>query len=109
MADILLIRIQPDLFGALTELLEHKGHRVQICEGAQQITSRFNSREHSPDLAIIDVTVNDRESRMCLMQIKIIRARYGPRPALLCISKVYRGPQFELELERKGARIAYVR
>jgi hypothetical protein len=50
-------------------------------------------------------------NRFCSTELKAIRdyhARCGARPALLCVPDMYRGPHFELDLEQKGARVAYV-
>jgi hypothetical protein len=55
------------------------------------------------------VTKYNRFVRDLVNEVSDIRAQHSLRPMLLCVSGNYRGPKFELELERKGARVVHVR
>jgi len=60
------------------------------------------------DLVIVDASYSEKYALDLLTEMASYRKRNGPCPAALCISRVYRGPRFELEVERKGARLLYV-
>jgi hypothetical protein len=59
-------------------------------------------------LIVLDASENDRVVHDQLAEIRRYRAQHGHRPTVLCVSRVYRGPLVELELERRGARVIYV-
>jgi len=54
------------------------------------------------DLVILDVSVQCRDAGKLLEGLKRYRDAHGPRPMTLCVSRVYRGPRFELDLEQQG-------
>jgi hypothetical protein len=59
------------------------------------------------DLAIVDVSIDDQQMRTVLEVIRRARMQQNLKPALLCISRVNRGPRFQYQIERMGARFAY--
>jgi DNA-binding response OmpR family regulator len=108
MIETLLVNFDPKLAERLASLLASQGHRISICTGFKALRQLLRK---SPgfDLAIVDVSFDTPTAGVQLAELQAYRVQHGPRPMLLCVSRVYRGPQFELELERKGARVAYVR
>jgi len=59
------------------------------------------------DLAIVDVSIDDQQMREVLEVIRRAKMQQHLKPALLCISRVNRGPHFQYQIERMGARFAY--
>jgi len=109
MAKILLANFDEEAGVRLTAFLRSEHHEVCLAlenESFPQMLGRCGSVS---DLLVLDVSRHERYARDLLAQISAHRVQYGPRPMLLCISRAYRGAQFELDLERKGARVVYVR
>lgn len=106
---LLLVRFDNASEGRLTELLRQRGYRVSAYSREESLLECLSRFGREIDLVILDVSGNDPEVRNYLAEIVRYRAQHGHRPMVLCVSRVYRGPQFELELERKGARVVYVR
>ncbi len=108
MALILLTNFDEPSAHRLADLLTRRGHRVNKCstfDGVQFL----EASDHDLDLIILDVSHDDRETQNQLAEIRHYRAQHGPRPMLLCVSRLYRGARFQLDLESKGARVVYVR
>lgn len=108
MSEVLLLNFDPILAPRLADSLARLGHRVTVHTGHEALSMKLR-RESSFDLAILDVSESSTSVRRNLIELQTYRAGHGVRPMVLCVSRVYRGPRFELELERKGARVAYVR
>ena len=107
MARILLIepdKEQATRIEAFLRLEKHDVIRCNILEAREALEQSLSSR----DVAILDVTTDNREIRLALAQIRKYRTHDGPAPMILCISRVKHGPRFELELEKWGARLVYV-
>ena len=64
--------------------------------------------DNDVDLVIVDVSAADEICQVTLDELRRWQMIHGPRPGILCVSTVYRGPNFELEIERKGGRLVYV-
>jgi hypothetical protein len=102
MAKILLLNFDDDFGSRLAAFLRNEHHDIlPSC-----ISS--NCTQNSADLVIIDVSQREKVFERLLKEIVTFRAQHGPRPMILCISHVYRGPRFQLDLEQKGARLLYV-
>lgn len=109
MAAIVLVKFDPRSAITVAQLFRGRRHRVMVCDADQSLAPVLKRRDTSPDLVVLDVSTDDQNTRKYLEEIKRFRAQHGPRPMLLCVSGIYRGPRFELELEKRGARLVYVR
>jgi hypothetical protein len=108
MAKILLANFDEEAGARLTAFLRNEHHEIGLSfenESFFQILRRCGAVN---DLLILDVSRREKYARDLLAQISSHRLQYGPRPMVLCISRSYRGAQFELDLERQGARVVYV-
>jgi hypothetical protein len=106
-ASVVLANFDAETGAQLVQLLQRNRH----CATQIPATAPFNKntiRQIPCDLIIIDLTSDDRTALTLLGEVARRRAETGPRPMVLCVASAYRGPQFELGLERKGARLAYV-
>jgi DNA-binding response OmpR family regulator len=92
----------------LAEFLGYRGYRAAIHSGDQPLLQILQKHPRGFDLVILDVSCDDAVTRKHIAAVRARREQYGLRPMLLCVSRVYRGPRFELELEREGARVVYV-
>ncbi|SRR5260370_6041649 len=108
MARILLINFDDQLSARLAAFLRTQRHDVCVAIEDRNFSQIFKQYVLRADLLIVDVSHREKYVRDLLRKIALHRARKGPRPMVLCISRVYRGPRFELDLERKGARLLYV-
>lgn len=106
MAHILLLNFDPAAAKAVDALLRGKGHHVTV-EASDH--SQIASDLHRFDVVMIDMSLDNAAGHAYVTAVRNHRAEHGPRPMLLCISRIYRGPRFALDLERKGARVVYVR
>jgi DNA-binding response OmpR family regulator len=106
---ILLVNFDETSEGRLTEILRQKGHRVSAYACEESLAQHLLQLRNDVDLIVLDASGNDRALHDQLAEIRRYRAQHGHRPTVLYVSRVYRGPQVELELERKGARVIYVR
>src|SRR5690349_2171924 len=106
---ILLVNFDEASEGRLTEILRQRGHRVSTYTSEEPLAEHLSKPRGDVDLIVLDASGNDRVVHDQLDEIRQYRAQHGHRPTVLCVSRVYRGPQVELELERKGARVVYVR
>jgi DNA-binding response OmpR family regulator len=107
-ARILLCNFDDEWTQSLTELFQRDHHQVVICASAQSVVSSLERTTERYELLVLDVSV-DHENVMKLMkQIKRFRLQRGAQLKVLCVSRGYQGPRFELELEKEGARLVYV-
>jgi len=105
-AEILLVKFDQVTEGRLAELFGCRGHHAITHSGDQPLSQVLRRRGF--DLVILDVSCDYSITRKHVAAVRARREQHGLRPMLLCVSRVYRGPQFELELEREGARVVYV-
>jgi hypothetical protein len=108
-AQILLGNSSETVGEGLATLLTNKGHRVTPCAADHSLEDTLRRRGREFEIVILDVSNNDAQTRSDLAAVKRYKMRHGPKPMLLCVSRIYRGPGFELDLECKGARVVYVR
>jgi hypothetical protein len=107
-ARIGLANVEPRLAGALESSLRRRAHFVQSVAARALDQVDFQIDELSLDLIIIDISSEDSAARNLLTNLLRLRIETGMRPMVLCIFRAYRGAQFEYELERRGARVAYL-
>jgi hypothetical protein len=107
MATILLIGSDQTDQENLAATLRARGHSVLLTENWHFSSTDFNARLSSADIAIVDVTRLDEDSLRQLRHI-CLRTRQDQFPVhVLCYSRTFRGPRFELDIERLGARFVY--
>jgi hypothetical protein len=93
----------------LTQALQAAGHRVLLVE-----TDFDSSHSLAPDMPLGNILIID-VSHFAQVATRKLRSlcenlRYSSAPTLiLCFSTIYRGPRFELEIERLGVRFIYAR
>ena len=109
MGRVLLVKFDETFEGQVTEILRRKGLLVSTYRRGERLAERLAKMDQEVDLVILDVSHEDQDTQDRFAEILRYRAQHGPKPMLLCVSRVYRGPRFELEFERKGARVVYVR
>jgi len=107
MAKILLANFAEAPIARLTELFRKRGHYVLVLGDGQSISEALGATDDT-DLIILDVSNDDVGVRQRLAEVSRCRKRRGIRPMLLCVSTVYRGARFELDIEHQGARLVYV-
>jgi DNA-binding response OmpR family regulator len=93
----------------LAKFLERRGYLVTHCPDDPSLSNLFQRHAENFDLAILDFGTESAAAEKCLTSLRNHRTRYGLRPMVLCVLRAFRGPQFELQLERFGARVVYVR
>ncbi len=108
MARMLLVGFADVIAADIAAVLQRQGHKTEIYEGEAPLTKVLAHTEPQPDLVLIDVSRDDRQTWDRLVELCHFRDQYGPAPMLVGVSIVKRGPRFELEIERKGARLVYV-
>jgi CheY-like chemotaxis protein len=107
-ASILVIDDDPIHRAALVRHLALHRYSITACSEPKEtlvVLSRSDANFH---VVVWNVT---RVQWDCLDVLRTINELYRqsprPRPRILCISVVYRGPQFRLDIERLGARLIY--
>jgi DNA-binding response OmpR family regulator len=108
MARILLANFDEEAGARLTAVLRNERHEAQLARENESFSQMMQRHGFTPDLLILDVSRHERYARDLIDQVSSHRIQYGPRPMVLCLSRAYRGAQFELGLEQKGARVVYV-
>jgi len=105
MATIILHNFDQERGTRLAAVLHSCGHRI-LTEDKQNLTDSCIER-HSVDLIILDLTRTVADVRSELHELAHLRKANGLPVPILCYSRVYRGPSFELKVERSGARLVY--
>jgi hypothetical protein len=108
MAQILLMNFDEEPTLRLAAFLRAETHEVLIALPTQSYFGWVRGHGEDADLVIIDVSHREKFFWPLLEDISIYRSEQGENPVVLCISRIYRGPRFELDIERKGARLLYV-
>lgn len=108
MGKIVLMNFDEEQGLRLATFLRMERHEVVCALPNQTYLGWLHGQDDDADLAILDVSCHENCFRQILDEIAARRARKGPRPMIICISRQYRGAQFELDIERKGARLVYV-
>jgi len=109
MARILLLSPDEPSARDLALFLEKKSHRVSVhCERRAFIDSPKQDLS-SVDIVILDMSANRPDDWNALDCVCKWAGTIDSKLMTLCLSRVYRGPKFELDVERRGARLVYVR
>jgi DNA-binding response OmpR family regulator len=107
-ARVVLANFDAETAAQLIQLLQRNRHSATQLPTAAFDLDGSTIGQVSCDLIILDVSCDDCATRAVLTEILRRRAESGLRPMLLCVTRAYRGPRYECDLERKGARLAYV-
>ena len=107
MARILLIDSDETHALALTSDLKLGRHSVTITPRMDRVLREEILTQF--DAVIIDLTRNQQEEWRTLEWLCRQRMTQHTRTAVLCLSRVYRGPGMKLKIERMGARLIYER
>ena len=108
MANILLLKFDEKVGRRLADLLQLRGHQVAIHLGDCSSLDVLLDHSQGIDLVIIEVSSADSLTRQYVGAVRAYREAHRPCPMLLCVSRFYRGAQFQLQLERDGGRVIYV-
>jgi DNA-binding response OmpR family regulator len=107
MAKILLIGSDETYQETLASKLQARGHAVFMPKPRRQWPADWNATMSSVDVVVFDVTLLNDDSKRQLQSI-CHWSRQDKFPVLvLCYTRVFRGPRFELEIERLGVRFVY--
>jgi len=109
MARILLLSPDESSAKVLAVFLEQRRHRVTVRRGGQYARDDPTGDLYNFDVLIVDMTANRPEDWERLDRVRFGAERTASKPRILCMSRVYRGPKFELDIEGRGARLVYVR
>jgi hypothetical protein len=80
-----------------------------ICEAISECDKHLIELGATVDLVVLDGTASPDRIKKCFKGIADLHAERGRGAMLLCVSRVYHGPLFEIDLENEGARLVYVR
>jgi len=108
MATIFLANFGEENGGRLAAFLRAQRHETYMARDEHSFVEMKRRSGLSPDLVIMDASAHEDRVRRLANELGKYRIQHGPKPMILCISRVYRGPRFEIELERKGIRLLYV-
>lgn len=104
MARILIGGFEEAMRIALANQLSLQRHLVKSCSlGSNQVQQSSSEA----DVVILDLSQDNRSTRMLLQHLIQRRVETGLRPLVLGVFRSYRGPRIESELERKGVRVVY--
>ncbi len=109
MAKVLLLDSDEGHAKELARWLEQHKHSVAVYSPNRDGLNKLRADDVDFDIVILYMSVDRRADWEILDQIRRIGEGRGPGPMILCASRTYRGPQIELEIEKKGARLVYER
>jgi DNA-binding response OmpR family regulator len=105
MATILVVDVDQQHAEKLNSALRRRGHRVVNTDRKNAVA--IKESECQSDLVVFNISRTDNDVWQALRHVCNLRRTDGLPVLVLCYSKIYRGPRFELEVERLGARFAY--
>jgi hypothetical protein len=86
------------------------GRRYSLVAARDYRISSDFQLEHeilAANLVVVDVSIDDREMRKVLRIIRRVKTHCRTVLALVCVSRVNRGPRFQYDIEEIGARFVY--
>jgi DNA-binding response OmpR family regulator len=102
MARILVANFNDAVTAELMRLFRRRGHDVTSRSGSSAFAEEDIDSE-AYHLVVLDVSGTN-----SIVETVLAMKRQLPSPALLCVTSVYRGPEWEFQLKQKGARVLYV-
>lgn len=109
MTGILLIDNDPVHAEGLIGRLRSRSLHIEWVRSTPEAVTTLRERPSQFDLVILDVSDPSQPWLNVLDRLQHAGRRYGWSPLFLCVSNRQREPQFELAVERKGARYVYER
>ena len=118
MANFLLIKSDEILSNQLAFYLTRKRHSIEISNSRPEGLTKFRELASALDMVILDMTAQESEqgavgqlsaTLAILDKIVVLKAECAAYAMILCLLNDYKGPQMELEIERRGAAVVYVR
>jgi hypothetical protein len=107
MATILLIGSDQTKQENIASALRTRGHSVLVADWCHLTFADWYVRMSAVEIAVFDVTHLNDDSRRQLRRFCQWPRQDGYPVLVLCFSRAYRGPRFELDIERFGARFVY--
>jgi hypothetical protein len=107
MANISLVNFDESAAAELASALRSSHHSVCVFHIGIAYQAIVKATKGSPELIILGFSRNEREARSLVQKIVNYRIGTGCAMKILCVLPVYRGPQFQIELERQGAHVIY--
>lgn len=107
MARVLLIGSDRMYQENLATQLRTRGHVVEVANDCRGVTRAQCALRSSAEIVVVDVTQLSEDGRHQLLRICQQPREDGFPSLVLCYSRTNHGPQFELSIERLGARYVY--
>lgn len=108
MKNILLLSRHDGYAQALAARLRNAQCSVESATDMKWLLWALRHSEEQVDVVILDVDALGPDLQWLDAINKILRGQPNLTP-VICVSRSYRGPYLQLQIERKGARLAYVR
>jgi hypothetical protein len=108
MARILVGGFDQPTAAVLALQFQARRHDVWIFEGIDGCDRHITEHGMEVDLVVVDGTASPNQVESCFRNIAKRCPNREPRAMLLCVTRVYHGPRFEINLENEGARLVYV-
>ena len=109
MALILLFDSDHDHGHLVASALEKQRHMIVTFIKPQDMVSYLDRRMSGVDIVILDLSLNRSIDWQTLDHICHRNMTVPDQLGILCFSRIYRGPEFRLEVECRGARLFYDR
>ena len=108
MHSVLLIDNDQEHAEHVRERLRSHALEVEVCRETQWAITRLRQASVKYDVIILNVsTATDCFKTLAKLQDACSDSTYYPFPFFLCTSTTKRSPEFELRIERMGARYVY--
>ena len=93
---------------AIVSVLARHRHTLQVATNLQEVPLSLDGRDLPYDVVIVDLSRNRPSDWQNFDNILRVARVDPPKPMVLCVSSVYRGPSMKLEVERRGGRFAWI-
>lgn len=107
MARIVLVGFNEAFGKELSQCLKNQHHATTVCARGDEAWMKDFATDLK--LVMLNFTRNAPEDWEALKRISKAKTESAAGPMILCVANRYLGPKMELEIERRGARIVYVR
>jgi hypothetical protein len=88
--------------------LRTRNYRVALFDAGRSIVQAWNHLGILPDVLYLYVQSPNGRAEQYLDQLQAYWSSHGPRPLALCVLESYFGAHYQLALEKRSARVAYV-
>ena len=107
MAIILIISPDEGERKTLDSAVRNMGHIVSLADRLAVLPILARSDLQTIEIVVCDVTALDEPAWRELRAFAVTLRQRPTVVLMLCYSRIYRGPRFELDVERLGARFVY--